>query len=154
MFYYCSFLTPYIDLVALNKSLQRESKEIQSQDIGSSVESLISNSLAVEGYELITNIFEGIDAKELREIADRLRNKSPNTIIALISITDDKAPTIVACSKDVDIDAREIMKHLINQLGGSGGGRPDFAQGGVDNTDDLDMALTSVADLIVSLTNQ
>ena len=141
-------------LVALNKSLQRESKEIQSQDIGSSVESLISNSLAVEGYELITNIFEGIDAKELREIADRLRNKSPNTIIALISITADKAPTIVACSKDVDIDAREIMKHLINQLGGSGGGRPDFAQGGVDNTDDLDMALTSVADLIVSLTNQ
>ena len=87
-------------LVALNKSLQ-ESKEIQSQDIGSSVESLISNSLAVEGYELITNIFEGIDAKELREIADRLRNKSPSTIIALISITDDKAPTIVACSKDV-----------------------------------------------------
>ena len=141
-------------LVALNKSLQRESKEIQSQDIGSSVESLISNSLAVEGYELITNIFEGIDAKELREIADRLRNKSPNTIIALISINVDKAPTIVACSKDVDIDAREIMKHLINQLGGSGGGRPDFAQGGVDNTDDLDMALTSVADLIVSLTNQ
>ncbi len=70
------------------------------------------------------------------------------------SITDDKSPTIVACSKDVDIDAREIMKHLINQLGGSGGGRPDFAQGGVDNTDDLDMALTSVADLIVSLTNQ
>ena len=141
-------------LVALNKSLQRGSKEIQSQDIGSSVESLVSDSLAVGGYELITNIFEGIDAKELREIADRLRNKSPNTIIALISITDDKAPTIVACSKDVDIDAREIMKHLINQLGGSGGGRPDFAQGGVDNTDDLDMALASVADLIVSLTNQ
>ena len=141
-------------LVALNKSLHRDSKEIQSQDIGSSVESLISNSIAVEGYELITNIFEGIDVKELREIADRLRNKSPKTIIALISITDDKAPTIVACSKDVDIDAREIMKHLINQLGGSGGGRPDFAQGGVDNTDDLDMALTSVADLIVSLTNQ
>ena len=61
-------------LVALNKSLQRDSKSIT--DIGSSVESLISNSFAVEGYELITNIFEGIDAKELREIADRLRNKA------------------------------------------------------------------------------
>ena len=46
------------------------------------------------------------------------------------------------------------MKHLINQLGGSGGGRPDFAQGGVDNTDNLDLALASVADLIVSLNNQ
>ena len=121
------------DLVALNKSLQRESRN-QSQDIGSSVESLISNSLAVEGYELITNIFEGIDAKELREIADRLRNSKSQYHNSSDLITDDKAPTIVACSKDVDIDAREIMKHLINQLGGSGGGRPDFAQGGVDNT--------------------
>ena len=141
-------------LIDQNKSLQKKSKELQSQDIGSSVESLIDNSLEVEGHKLVTSYFEGIDAKELREIADRLRNKSPNTIIALISITDDKAPTIVACSKDVDIDAREIMKHLINQLGGSGGGRPDFAQGGVDNTDNLDLALASVADLIVSLNNQ
>jgi alanyl-tRNA synthetase len=141
-------------LIDQNKSLQKKSKELQSQDIGSSVENLIDNSLEVEGYKLVTSYFEGIDAKELREIADRLRNKSPDTIIALISITDDKAPTIVACSKDVDIDAREIMKHLINQLGGSGGGRPDFAQGGVDNTDNLDLALASVADLIVSLNNQ
>ena len=141
-------------LIDQNKSLQKKSKELQSQDIGSSVESLIDNSLEVEGYKLVTSSFEGMDSKELREIADRLRNKSPNTIIALISITDDKAPTIVACSKDVDIDAREIMKHLINQLGGSGGGRPDFAQGGVDNTDNLDLALASVADLIVSLNNQ
>ena len=45
------------------------------------------------------------------------------------------------------------MKHLINQLGGSGGGRPDFVQGGVENTEDLDIALASVADLIVSLNN-
>ena len=72
----------------------------------------------------------------------------------MISISEDKAPAIVACSKDVDIDAREIMQHLINQLGGSGGGRSDFAQGGVENTNDLDLALTSVADLIVSLNNQ
>ena len=90
----------------------------------------------------------------MREMADKLRNQSPKSVIVLISVSEDKAPAIVACGKEVDIDAREIMKHLINQLGGSGGGRPDFVQGGVENTEDLGMALASVADLIVSLTNQ
>ena len=134
--------------------MKKDSNQLQSEDIGSSIQTLVDSSLLVEGYQLITSTFEDIDSKELREIADRLRNKSENSIIVLISISEDKAPAIVACSKDVDIDAREIMKHLINQLGGSGGGRPDFAQGGVENINDLDLALTSVADLIVSLNNQ
>ena len=72
----------------------------------------------------------------------------------MISVSGDKIPLIVACSKEVEIDAREIMKHLVNQLGGSGGGRPDFAQGGADSSEDLEIALDSVADLVVSLTNQ
>jgi alanyl-tRNA synthetase len=142
------------NLMAINKSLKKDSKQLQSEDIGSSIQTLVDSSLLVEGYQLITSTFEDTDSKELREIADRLRNNSENSIIVLISISEDKAPAIVACSKDVDIDAREIMKHLINQLGGSGGGRSDFAQGGVENINDLDLALTSVADLIVSLNNQ
>ena len=141
-------------LISTNKSLKAASKELQSEDIGTSVQTLIDESIDVAGYKLITSSFEGIESKELREIADRLRNKSPNSIITLISVSGDKAPTIVACSKEVDVDAREIMKHLINQLGGSGGGRPDFVQGGIENTDDLDIALASVADLIVSLNKQ
>ena len=142
------------NLIDINKSLKKDSKQLQSDDIGSSIQTLIDSSLIVEGYRLITGTFEDTDSKELREIADRLRNKSENSIIVLISISGDKAPAIVACSKNLDIDAREIMKHLINQLGGSGGGRPDFAQGGVENVIDLDLALTSVADLIVSLNSQ
>ena len=141
-------------LLSVNQSLKKDMKKSQSEDLGSSVKDLINKSLNVEGYNLITNVFENLDSKELRETADRLRNQSPNSVIALISISEDKAPTIVACSKEVDIDAREVMKHLINQLGGSGGGRPDFAQGGIDNTDDVDIALSSIGDLIVSLNNQ
>jgi len=137
-----------------NQSLKKDVKKAQSEDVGVSVRDLMDQSLEVEGYNLITSTFEGVDSKELREIADRLRNNSPNSIIALISISEDKVPVIIACSKEVDVDAREVMKHLINQLGGSGGGRPDFAQGGVENTDDIDMALNSIADLIVSLNNQ
>ena len=90
---------------------------------------------------MITNAFEDLGSKELRDVADRLRNKTPNSVIVLASLAGDKTPVIIACSDEVDIDAREIMKHLINQLGGSGGGRPDFVQGGVENRDNLEIAL-------------
>ena len=137
----------------LNKSLKEDLKKVQTQEMGMSLKELLENSIQVEGYNLITSTFADIDSKEMREIADKVRNQTPKSIIVLISVSEDKAPTIVACAKEVDIDAREIMKHLINQLGGSGGGRPDFVQGGVENTEDLDIALASVADLIVSLNN-
>ena len=141
-------------ILEINKSLKKEVKQVQSQDVGASVDDLVKQSLEIEGYKLITNAFEDLESKELREVADRLRNKTPNSVIVLASLAGDKTPVIVACSNGVDIDAREIMKHLINQLGGSGGGRPDFVQGGVENRDNLEIALTSVADLIVSLNSQ
>ena len=103
---------------------------------------------------MITNTFDRIDTKDIINISNNKKNKNKNTIVALISITGDKVPVIVGCSKDVGIDAREIIKHLINQSGGSGGGRSDFAQGGLENTENLEIALASVADLIVSLNNQ
>jgi len=142
------------ELKSLNKSLEDESKKKEREGISSSVSDLKENSINVAGYKLITKIFENIDSNSLRELADRLRNNESNNIVTLISVSGDKIPLIVACSKEVEIDAREIMKHLVNQLGGSGGGRSDFAQGGADSSQDLEIALDSVADLIVSLTNQ
>jgi len=142
------------ELKSLNKSLKNKSKKKESEGISSSISDLKENSINVAGYNLITKSFENIDSNSLRELADQLRSNEPNTIVTLISVSGDKIPLIVACSKQVEIDAREIMKHLVNQLGGSGGGRPDFAQGGADTSEDLEIALDSVADLVVSLTNQ
>ena len=142
------------ELKILSKSLEDESKKKELEGMNSSVADLKEGSIEIAGYKLITKSFENIDSNNLRELADQLRNNETNTIVTLISVSGDKIPLIVACSKEVEIDAREIMKHLVNQLGGSGGGRPDFAQGGADSSEDLEIALDSVADLVVSLTNQ
>ena len=142
------------ELKSLSKSLKNKTKKKESEGINSSVSDLKEASIEVAGYNLIAKSFENKDSKSLRELADKLRTDQLNSIVVLISVSGDKVPIIVACSKQVEIDAREIMKHLVNQLGGSGGGRPDFAQGGADTSEDLEIALDSVADLVVSLTNQ
>ena len=142
------------ELKSLSKSLKNKTKKKESEGINSSVSDLKEASIEVAGYNLIAKSFEDKDSKGLRELADKLRTDQLNSIVVLISVSGDKVPIIVACSKQVEIDAREIMKHLVNQLGGSGGGRPDFAQGGADTSEDLEIALDSVADLVVSLTNQ
>ena len=142
------------ELNKLNKTLDRENKKKEAEDLGSSITDIQNEFVEVGGYNLLAKSFKDIDSSSLREMADKLRNKKSNSVVALISISGDKFPAIVACSKDSIIDAREILKHLINQLGGSGGGRPDFAQGGVENSEEIDIALTSVSDLILSLTKQ
>ena len=150
---YGSVMDAIKELKSLNRSLKNKTKKKESEGISSSVSDLREDFIEVAGYNLIVKSFKNKDSKSLRELADQLRNNETNTIVTLISVSGDKIPIIVACSKAVEIDAREIMKHLINQLGGSGGGRPDFAQGGADTSEDLEIALDSVADLVFSLTN-
>ena len=140
------------ELKNLYKSLKNESKKKESEGISSFASELKENSVNVAGYNLIVKSFENKDSNNLRQLADQLRNTEPNSIVTLVSVSGDKIPLIVACSKEVAIDAREIMQHLVNQLGGSGGGRADFAQGGADTSEDLEIALASVIDLVVSLT--
>ena len=72
----------------------------------------------------------------------------------LISIFEDKIPVVIATHKDLEkVDARKVMDHMVNFLGGSGGGRPDFSQGGIENVEDIDIALASLSEFLVSLTS-
>ena len=119
---YSSLQESVESLLEINTELKKQIKSIQSKDIGVLIEESIKKSITVEGLNLVLDTFDEVDSKSLREIADRIRTRISDSVVALISVSSEKAPVIVACSKEVEIDAREVMKHLINQLGGSGGG--------------------------------
>ena len=114
---------------------------------------MFSNPIDIQSYKLVTKRYDGMEASAMREAADRLRLSLNNGIVVLISVSGDKIPLIVACSKSLDIDAKQIMEYITNQLGGSGGGRPDFVQGGVENIEDIDVVLSSIPDFILSISN-
>ena len=146
-------LNKVLQLKSENKLLNQDLSKLKSKSLRSTITDITDIIIEVAGCSLIVNKLEGLDTPSLREIADQLRNKVPNSVIVLISVSGDKNPVVIARSRELDsIDARDIMKHLNIQLGGSGGGRQDLAQGGIDRVEEIDIALASVADLLRNLT--
>ena len=139
-------------LIDSNKTLKQELDKLRSSSLSATASDMSLESEEIAGLKVIAKKMEGLDSSVLRETADKLRNKEKNSLIVLISIFEDKVPLVVATHKELDqIDARDVMNHLVNLLGGSGGGRSDFAQGGVEKVEDIEIALASLSEFLVSL---
>jgi alanyl-tRNA synthetase len=87
-----------------------------------------------------------MDAKDLRDFGDKLRDKLGSGILALGSVKDDKVSLIVMVSKDLTsrYQAGTIIKEMAPILGGTGGGKPDLAQSGGKDPAKLDAALEAL----------
>ena len=141
-------------LIDTNKSLKQEVDKLKSSNLSATASDLSLESEEIEGIKVFAQKVEGLDSSALRETADQLRNKEKNSLIVLISVSGDKIPIVIATHKDLEkVDARKVMDYMTNFLGGSGGGRSDFSQGGIENDKDIDIALASLSEFLVSLTS-
>lgn len=105
----------------------------------------------VRGVKVVTRKLEGVDAAGLRGIADRLRQQHKSAVVALGSdLGENKVALLVAVTPDLagQIKAGDIIKQIAPVVGGSGGGRADFAQAGGHDVGKLDEALAKVVSLI------
>jgi len=83
----------------------------------------------------------------LREAVDRAKDKLQSAVIVLGTVEDGKVLLAAGVTKDNTdrIRAGDLIKPVAEQVGGKGGGRPDFAQAGGNNPEALDQALASVS---------
>jgi alanyl-tRNA synthetase len=86
------------------------------------------------------------DPKNMRDLADKLRDKLGNAVVALGAESDGKAMLLVAVTKELSqkISARALLDEVGKTLGARGGGKPDFAQAGGGDPAQLDQALAQV----------
>jgi alanyl-tRNA synthetase len=100
--------------------------------------------------KVVTRKVEGIEAASLREIADKMRQKHGSCVAVVGSDLGDKVALVVAVTPDLaaKLKAGDIIKQIAPMVGGSGGGRPDFAQAGGKDPSKLDAALAHVASMV------
>jgi alanyl-tRNA synthetase len=104
------------------------------------------NVTEVAGIRVLASRLDGADARTLRDAVDRFKDKLQSAVVVLGSVEDGKVRLAAGVTKDnIDrIKAGDIVKAVAEQVGGKGGGRPDFAQAGGTDPEGLDAALASV----------
>ena len=104
----------------------------------------------VDGIKVMARRMDGADAKTLRDAVDRFKDKLQNAVVVLGSVENGKVRLAAGVTKNNTdrIRAGDVIAPVAQQVGGKGGGRPDFAQAGGSNPERLDEALASVADWV------
>ncbi len=128
------------------KSLEKELESLQSRLQSGQASQLLDQVKEVAGVKLLATRVPSMDGKALREFADQLRDKLQSGVLVLGCEFEGKANLLVAVTKDLAgrIHAGQLIKNLAEQVGGKGGGRPDLAQAGGSQPQNLDAALKGV----------
>ncbi len=133
-------------LLANQKELQRELDILQAQiNAGRSLDLLVAAREA-EGGKVLATVVTVDDVKQLRELADSLRERLGSGILALGADIGGKATLLVAVSKDLAgrFKAGDLIREIAPLVGGSGGGKPELAQAGGNQPENLQQAMDKV----------
>ena len=104
------------------------------------------NVVEVGDVKVLVSRMDGADAKTLRDAVDRFKDKLGSGVVVLGSVDDGKVRLAAGVTKNNTdrLNAGDIIRPVAEQVGGRGGGRPDFAQAGGSDASQLDAALSSV----------
>ena len=139
-----SLLGEVKDLQKENESLAAKLSNIEAGNIQSKAET-------INGVTVLSAKVQAQDMNNLRNMADDLKQKLGSSVIVLGSVQGDKVNLIAAVTKDLvdeGYHAGKIIKEVATRCGGGGGGRPDMAQAGGKNPNELDAALAAVKELV------
>ena len=133
----------------LTKQLEQKNKEVTSLKMGD-----ITNQVEeINGLKVLATEVEVPNAKAIRETMDDFKSKLQDTVIVLISNIDGKVSLVATVPKALTdkVKAGDIIKNMAPVVGGKGGGRPDMAQGGGTEPENITESLRFIKDYIKSL---
>ncbi|MFT7009456.1 MAG: alanyl-tRNA synthetase [Colwellia sp.] len=138
-------------LITRSKQLEKEISILKQALAAQAGSDLLSSAIEINGIKVLIADLDGVETKSLRGMVDELKNKMQSGIIMLATANDDKVGLIAGVTKDLtgQVKAGELVNMVAQQVGGKGGGRPDMAQAGGSQPENITTALASVQPWLV-----
>jgi alanyl-tRNA synthetase len=137
-------------LLERQKELEKEIEKLRGQFGKDQIPELLDKRQSVDGANILVSRVDGLDAKQLRDVADQITEKLGSGVVVLASAGESNVNLVASVSKDLTkkYHAGNIIKELARMVGGGGGGRPDFAQAGGKEPGQIAAALKRAEELI------
>jgi len=130
-------------VLATLREREKEIEQYKGRAVAAHAEDILSEVRETRGVKVLIKRQDGLDQKELRTFADSIRDRLKSGVILLASAKEEKVSLLVMVTKDQTdrFHAGEILKEVAAIIGGTGGGRPEMAQGGGKEVGRLNEAL-------------
>jgi alanyl-tRNA synthetase len=128
------------------KKLERELEAIKAKAASAATVDLAAGARDVNGIKVIAARLDGADLRTLRDSVDQFKEKLVDCVVLLAGGSDGKIALVAGVNGKAlgKVKAGELVAHVAQQIGGKGGGRPDMAQGGGEDSPQVSIALDAV----------
>jgi alanyl-tRNA synthetase len=135
------------------RQLEKQLADQRRKGALSQLDELAGKAQIIKGTKVVVSVVENVDRDALRQLVDSLRQRLGSGIVVLGHAENGKVALIAGVTKDLTakVHAGKVIQALAVQVGGKGGGRPDLAEGGGEDTKALNSTLGGVPALLEPL---
>ena len=136
------------------KDKEKEIAELKSKLTSGIEDEILASAKEINGVKVVSYAVEDIDGNALRDLADKIRNKIGTGVVVLVSTIAGKVNIVAMATKDsvsAGIHCGKIIKEVAAVVGGGGGGRPDMAQAGGKNPENVASAIEKTYQVVETL---
>jgi alanyl-tRNA synthetase len=145
-------------LQAENKRLSKEVSQLRTNAALGTGDATTTETVRIGEATVVRMQVQGVDRAGLRAMADQLKAQSAKRgekAVIVLASSDGEGKVSIVVSVDRELSkkapAGELVKRLAPIVGGSGGGRPDFAEAGGKNPSKIGEALEQAPRIVKEL---